>query len=257
MRRTLLPALLLLAASESAAAGPATRDRVSRYFEGWFSVCPATQVDVAEASDIALPGCGAFRLERRCELKTRSAASVTLVDTARNEIFVGEVLHDASRRGRPFSAETDGRAIEAALTEDYDVPASLRLDTGSRGSLQPIRVSLQQAPDALAKLSGFVSQDGATLLLGEFCPLDVDPAAYREKLLAESPGVRPPKFEFLVTAFIDFHCERCRVRTPQLRDFVGSKGGPVEIRFLPLVKVHDWAFAAAESAAALANVSPD
>jgi protein-disulfide isomerase len=35
-----------------------------------------------------------------------------------------------------------------------------------------------------------------------------------------------------------------------------EKGGAIEARLLPLTKVHDWAFAAAEHAAALANVDP-
>ena len=37
---------------------------------------------------------------------------------------------------------------------------------------------------------------------------------------------------------------------------MAAHGGTLEIRFLPLVKVHNWAFAAAESAASLASVSP-
>ena len=59
-----------------------------------------------------------------------------------------------------------------------------------------------------------------------------------------------------MTAFIDFQCEKCRVRTPQVRQYAWAHGGVLQTRYLPLVKVHDWAFAAAESAAALANVSP-
>jgi protein-disulfide isomerase len=42
-----------------------------------------------------------------------------------------------------------------------------------------------------------------------------------------------------------------------VRRLVLEKGGTVEIRFLPLVKQHAWAFAAAESAAALAGVKPE
>jgi DSBA-like thioredoxin domain len=257
MRRTLASALLTLAVAAVATAAQATRDKVTSYLEGWYSVCPGTRILVTEATEIPLTGYEAYRVERTCELKGRNASSVTLVDPARNEIFVGEVLHDDARKGRPFSLEADRRAIEASLTEAYGVPASLRLESGSRGPLQPIRIALQQAPGAEAKLPGFVSQDGATLLLGEFRPLDVDASAYRDKLLKETPGVRPPKGKFFVATFIDFQCERCRLRTPQLRDFVWSRGGALEIYFLPLVKVHDWAFAAAESAAALSNVSPD
>lgn len=258
MRRTLVLALLALLAASGARGGtPASREVVSRYFENWYSVCPGTRVSVADVAEIALPGYEAYRVERSCELPNRNEMSVALVDTAKNEIFVGEVLHDASRRGRPFSPVADGRIIEQALADAYGVPASLRLEAGSRGPLLPIRVSLQEAPKAAAKVSGFVSQDGATILLGEFRPLNVEPAAYRERLLSESRGVRPSRGAFFVTAFIDFQCEKCRQRTPQLRDFAWSRGGALEIRFLPLVKVHDWAFAAAESAAALSNVSPD
>ncbi len=257
MRRTLLLSLIVLAAAAGAEGAAANRDRVSRYFDGWYSFCPGTQITVTEMADVSIAGYEAYRVERHCELKNRNEMNVALVDPARKEIFVGEVLYDVSRRGRPFSPMSDGPAIEAALKEAYGVPATLRLESGSRGDLLPIRISLQQAPNASAKVSGFVSRDGAALLIGEFRPLDVDPSAYREKVIAESKGVRPPKGGFFVTAFIDFQCERCRQRTPEIRDFVWSRGGGLEIRFLPLVKVHDWAFAAAESAAALSNVSPD
>jgi hypothetical protein len=257
MRRTLILSLIVLAAAAAAQGAPANRDRVSRYFQGWYSFCPGTQITVSEMPDVSIAGYEAYRVERHCDLKNRNEMNVALVDPAKNEIFVGEVLYDASRRGRPFSPMSDGPVIEAALKEAYGVPATLRLETGSRGDLLPVRISLQQAPNASAKISGFVSRDGAALLIGEFRPLNVDPAVYREKVLAESKGVRPPKGTFFVTAFIDFQCERCRQRTPQIRDFVWSRGGGLEIRFLPLVKVHDWSFAAAESAAALSNVSPD
>jgi protein-disulfide isomerase len=257
MRRTLFLSLVVLAAAAGAEGAAPNRDRVSRYFEGWYSFCPGTQVTVTDAADVSITGYEAYRVERHCELKNRNEINVALVDPAKNEIFVGEVLYDASRRGKPFSPATDAPAIESVLTEAYGVPASLHVETGSRGPLLPIRVSLQEAPRATAKFSGFVSEDGAALLLGEFRPLNVDAAAYREKVIAESKGVRPPKGKFYVTAFIDFQCERCRQRTPQIRDFVWSRGGGLEIRFLPLVKVHDWSFAAAESAAALSNVSPE
>ena len=97
-----------------------------------------------------------------------------------------------------------------------------------------------------------------TILLGEFFPLDVAPSATRAKLFAGSGAVpaSSKKAIFSVTAFIDFQCEKCRVRTPQVRDFAWTHGGELAVRFLPLVKIHNWAFAAAESAAALAAVSP-
>jgi protein-disulfide isomerase len=117
-------------------------------------------------------------------------------------------------------------------------------------------VSLRQAPNASASRSGFVTQDGAGLLLGEFHPLGTPPEAWRENVLSESAGIRTSKGSFAVTAFIDFQCEKCRLRAPQVRDFVSSRGGTLEVRFLPLVKIHNWAFAAAESAAALGSISP-
>jgi protein-disulfide isomerase len=102
-----------------------------------------------------------------------------------------------------------------------------------------------------------VSGDGATLMLGEFRPSSESPTAFREKLLGESAGVRVEPGRFTVTEFMDFQCDRCRVRTPEVRRVVLEKGGSVEIRFLPLVKQHAWSFAAAESAAALAGVKPE
>ncbi len=257
MRRTLLFFLLAVcAAPEMRAAGPA-RERVARYFEAWYSVCPGTKVTVTPASEIRLPGYETFRVERECELKNRNEMSITLVDTASNEVFIGEVLHDDSRRGRPFSPAQDIPVLQGALADVYGLPVTLAVEPGSRGPLKPIRLSIRQAEGASARREGFVSEDGASLLIGEFQPLDVAPAARRKAILAETPGVRPEKGAYFVTAFIDFQCERCRVRTPELRLYAFTHGGgALEIRFLPLVKVHDWAFASAETAAALAGVSP-
>lgn len=261
MRKALIPGLFLalagaLPVSAAAPAGPA-RERVSRYFEAWYSVCPGTKVTVAPASEIVLAGYETFRVERACQLKNRNEMSVTLVDTAANAVFVGEVLHDDSRRGRPFSAAQDVPVLQQALGEVLGLPVTLEVLPGSRGPLKPIRLSIRQAEGASASRAGFVSGDGASLLIGEFQPLDVAPAARRKQILAESPGVRPEKGAYFVTAFIDFQCERCRVRTPELRDYAFSHGGgALEIRFLPLVRVHEWAFASAETAAALAGVSP-
>jgi hypothetical protein len=256
MRKALFFGLLWAFAAPPAGAAPATRERLSRYFAAWYSVCPSTKVAVTEASEISIPGYEAYRVERHCDLKNRNEMAVTLVDAAKDEVFVGEVLHSDERRGEPFAAARDLPVLEAALRDVYGVPVSILLASGSRGALQPIRVSLQESEGATAKVSGYVSQDGASLLLGAFRPFGVDPAALRDRMLSESAGVRPAKGGFVVTAFIDFQCEKCRQRTPRLRDFVWTHGGALEIRFLPLVKVHNWAFAAAEGAAALANISP-
>lgn len=264
MRRALFFALLAVFSALSAPAGEATEDRLSKYFGAWYSVCPGTSVTVSELREIAIPGYEAYRVERRCDLKNRNEMSIALVDGAADEVFVGEVLHSDERKDEPFSAARDVPLIEAALKDAYGVPVTVQVEPAGVASessvrtnaLLPIRVLLRQSADATAAVSGFVSADGASLLLGSFRPLGEDPASLRDRALAESPGVRPPKGSFVVTAFMDFQCERCRQRMPKVRDFVWARGGVLEVRFLPLVKVHNWAFAAAENAAALANVSP-
>jgi hypothetical protein len=257
MRKTLALALLAgLCALPAAGASESTTERVSRYFAEWFSYCPQTRVRVSPAPEIALPGYESYRAERQCSLKNRNEMSVTLLDTAKNEIFIGDVLHSDERRGEPFSPSRDVPVLESVFRESFGLPVSIRVEPSSRGPLRAIRLSIRQAEGAEATMPGFVSEDGATVLLGEFFPFDVPPARLRERLLEASPGVRPQKGNFVVTAFIDFQCEKCRVRTPHVRDFAWTHGGGLEVRFLPLVKIHNWAFAAAESAAALSNVSP-
>lgn len=256
MRKALFIAFCAGIAAASLRADSAARERVSRYFGGWFAVCPGTQISAVAAPEIVIPGYEAYRVERRCDAKNRNELSIALVDSTRDEVFVGELLYSEERRDRPFAPASDLPAIEGALRDAYGMPVSVRVDAGARGSLVPIRASLRLAADASASLTGFVSQNGAAVLLGEFHPLAVAPERWREDALATSQGISPDKGRFGVTAFIDFQCEKCRQRTPQLREFVSSRGGAVEIRFLPLVKVHNWAFAAAESASALAGVSP-
>ena len=256
MRRALFSAILAVLAALPAGADQAAEESLEKFFTGWFSVCPGTRVSARALPEIAIPGYPAYRVERQCELKNRGQSVVALVDRASREVFVGEVLHSSERRGAGFAPEKDVPVLEGVLQDAYGVPASIEMLPGARGPLLPIRVALLQAPGATAAVAGFVSQDGATVLLGAFHPLSGDPAAIRESLLAASSGVRPSNSAFYVTAFIDFQCERCRARTAKVRDFVWTRGGALEIRFLPLVKVHDWAFAAAETAAALANISP-
>jgi protein-disulfide isomerase len=120
-----------------------------------------------------------------------------------------------------------------------------------------VSIQLDRNGEALGIRGGYVSRDGSTLMLGEFQPLADGPAAFREKLLAQIEGIRTRPGRFTVTEFLDFQCERCRARTPEARRAVEEKGGTVEIRFLPLAKIHEWAFVAAESAAALAGIRPE
>jgi protein-disulfide isomerase len=255
MRKTGVFLALALSAGLPARADEAMRDRVAQYFTGWYSMCPDTKVTVSPA-EVSFEGYESYRTERTCSLKNRNESNTTLVSKARNEIFVGQVLHDDTRTGRPFSEAADLAAIRGALQGAFGLPIAVSVAAGSRSPLLPLDIRIQQAPGASATLPGFVSQDGASILLGEFFPLDVAPAAVREKLIAGSGGAGGSKAAFTVTAFIDFQCEKCRVRTPQVRDFAAARGGVVRIRYLPLVKVHDWSFAAAESAAALEDVSP-
>ena len=256
MRRATLFAVTLLLAASSAASAQDVPARLSKFFTAWYSVCPNTKVTVARVPEIAIPGYESYRVERSCDVKTRNEMSVTLVNSAKNEIFVGEVLHSDAPRSGPFSAERDLPQLEAALRDAFGVPLSVKADASAAGELIPLAVSLEQAGNAAAKLPGFASRDGATILLGSFRSFGEEPRKQREKLLAASQGIRVRKAAWYVTAFIDLQCERCRKRIPEVRDFAWTHGGGVEIRFLPLVKTHDWAFAAAENASALANVSP-
>jgi protein-disulfide isomerase len=257
MRKTVVLALWMGLSGLPACADEVIRQRVGRYFTAWYSVCPGTKVTVTEAREIAIPGYSAYRAERTCELKNRDESNVTLVDDAGKRIFVGQVLHDDSRKDRPFEPAADVPMIKGVLQQEFGLPVAITAKGGVHDALVPLEIRIQQVPGAVATLPGFVSQDGASILIGEFFPFDTGPDAARAKLLSEPPAAAPPKKAvFTVTAFIDFQCEKCRVRTPQVRDFAWSHGGVLETRYLPLVKVHDWSFAAAESAAALANVSP-
>jgi DSBA-like thioredoxin domain len=240
-----------------ALAADSPTDRISRFFTGWYSYCPDTRVAVTPVKELSLAGYEAYRVERSCALKNRNDMSVTLFDPARNEVFVGEVLHDDTRKNRPFSEAQDLPVLQGILKDAYGAPVSIAMAQGPRGPLKPIRALLRLADGAAAPIAGFVSEDGATLLIGEFRSLAVAPEELRRRMLAESPGVRPRSGAYYVTAFVDFQCEKCRQRAPQIADFAWTHGnGALEIRLLPMVKVHDWAFAAAETAAALANVSP-
>jgi protein-disulfide isomerase len=256
MRKAALLAILTLLLPAAGRADEATRQKVGRFFSAWYSVCPGNKVAVTEARDIAVPGYEAYKADRDCELKNRNESNVTLVDASHREIFVGQVLHDDSRKNRPFSPAADLPAIKGVLQQEYGLPIGIGTKGAPRGALVPIEVRIQEAPNALATLRGFVSQDGASILLGEFFPLDVAPEVTRAKLLADGASPAAKKPLFTVTAFIDFQCEKCRVRTPQIRDYAFTHGGRLETRLLPLVKIHDWSFAAAECAAALAAVQP-
>jgi hypothetical protein len=262
VRKTLLLAVVLASAFPigSVAQAP-VRERLTAFFKGWYAHVPGSEIVVNPTREVTVAGFEAWRVERKSSSKAHQESNVVLYDAAAGEIFVGDVFHDPERAkgGRPLDAARDVPDMEAALRDLFGLPVKVEIGSSRRGALRPLTVSVREDKegDAFATRAGFVSGDGATLLLGEFHPQSESPTAFREKVLGQSAGVRVETGRFTVTEFMDFQCDRCRVRTPDVRRAVLEKGGTVEIRFLPLVKMHDWAFPAAESAAALAGVRPE
>jgi hypothetical protein len=269
VRRSLLLALFVFRAGPLfSAPPPQLSERLAAFFRGWYAHIPGSEVVVTPTRDVALPGLEAYRVERRSGSKSYQESNVVLYDPTTREIFVGDAFQDPGRADgrRPFDARTDLPNMEAALHEAFGLPVKLELATPARGALKPLKILVSQEKDgdAFASRAGFVSNDGSALMLGEFHPLSESPAAFREKLLGQSEGVHVDHQSrsgdgapYTVTEFLDFQCERCRVRTPDVRRLVAERGGTVEIRFLPLVRLHPWAFAAAESAAALEGAGPE
>jgi Thioredoxin len=253
-----LAALLSQLTISVASADEETRQRLIHFFGGWYSWYPNSLIRVSGSREVEIAGFETYRVARSCESKLHQESNVVLFDRAKDEIFVGEVFHDLVRRmaKRPFDATADLPPIQGSLAEAYGLPVRVRVEDGARGPLKPITITIHHAENALVSIPGFVSDDGATLAIGEFHPLSSDAQAVRRKLLDEAPGIRSTKGSFYVTEFLDFQCERCRVRAPEVKKAVTEKGGSVEVRLLPLTKMHDWAFPAAEYGAALANVNP-
>lgn len=257
-KTTLLFALILTCGTPAVRADEETRNRLIRFFGGWYSWFPNTMISVKETREVEVAGFDAYRVQRRTESKAHQESNVALVDKARDEVFVGRALHDDARRfaKRPFDPDVDLPTIEGSFTDAYGMPVKVRLEDRPRGALKPIVLSIRYVEGAIVTIPGFVSEDGSTVLVGEFHPLSSEAQAARRKLIAERPGVRPANAKFYVTEFIDFQCERCRVRAPEVKAAAVEAGGAVEVRFFPLTRVHDWAFAAAEVGAALGNVDP-
>ncbi|MFN2386259.1 MAG: DsbA family protein [Thermoanaerobaculia bacterium] len=257
MKRLLGVLLALLAAGSPAEADPEARDRILKHFGGWYSFYPNSRISVRETDEVKIAGLEAYRVQRHAESERSREANVALLDRERDEVFVGRVLHDAERAAakRAFDPLIDGPEIERHLSDAFGVPATLTVK-GTRGALKEINVALRQIESAWVNMPGYVSEDGASILLGEFQSLKDGAEAFRRKLLADRPGVRLGRGAPMVVEFVDFQCERCRKRAPEVKKFVGEAGGSVEVRFFPLVKIHPWAFAAAESGAALAALSP-
>jgi hypothetical protein len=253
-----LAALLTSFLAPAASADEETRKRLIHFFGGWYSWYPNSMIQVKASREVEIAPFETYRVARFCDSKLHQESNVALVDRTRDEVFVGEVFHDIGRRmaKRPFDAAADLPPIQGSLAEAYGLPVRVRVEDGARGPLKPITITIHHAEDARVLVPGFISDDGATLMIGEFHPVSLDAQAVRRKLLEETAGIRSTKGSFYVTEFLDFQCERCRVRAPEVKKAVTEKGGAVESRLLPLTKVHDWAFPAAEYAAALANVDP-
>jgi hypothetical protein len=259
VRKTELLGLILAAAfSPPAGAGEAARQKIARYFEGWYPYRPGTQVTATPTREVALAGLETYRVERRSASNTRQESNVSFYDHARDELFVGDVLHDPARSGarRRLEPARDLPPLQASLSEAFGVPVAITLEGDARGALRPIRIAMREEKDVVAVRRGFLSEDGATALLGEFHPASGSAAEFRERLLKERPGIRTGPGRFSVTEFLDFECPRCRRRTPEVRRTVEASGGAVEVRLLPLVQQHPGSFAVAELGAALAEVDP-
>jgi hypothetical protein len=262
VRQTLLLALAVTGALGVGASRPASaREKIAEYFRGWYAQIPGSEVSVQPTREVVLRGLETYRVERRSSSKSYQESNIAFYDSGRGEIFVGDVLHDPDRAaaGKPFDVHRDVANVQASLGEVFGLPVVVEPGSPQRGPLTPLTISIRQEKDADAfvRRPGFISDDGATLMLGEFHPLGEGAAAFRRRLLGQNEGVLTAPGKFAVTEFLDFQCDRCRVRTPDVRHAVEGKGGTVEIHFLPLVKMHDWAFAAAECAAALAEVRPE
>jgi predicted DsbA family dithiol-disulfide isomerase len=261
VRRVLQGILVFFGASLCLSAPAPVQDRIIAYFRGWYAHVPGSEVTARPTKDVAVEGLESWLVERTAPAKGRNETSLALYDPSTDEVFVGDAFGDPDRAAanKPFDRARDLPNVEASLAEMFGLPLKVEMGTTARGSLLPLTVNvrLDKGNETSFTRSGFVSKNGSALLLGQFHPLSASAAAFREKLLAESPGVRTANGSFLVTEFLDFQCDRCRIRTPDVRRAVEQKGGAVEIRFLPLVKTHEWAFAAAESAAALAAVKPE
>ena len=261
MRRALFGILAFSGAALCLSAPAPARDRIATYFRGWYAYVPGSEVTVRPAKEVAVPGLESWMVERTTPTKSRQESNLVLYDPAADEVFVGDVFGDPDRAAarKPFDPATDLPNIEASLRDMFGLPLKVELGSSPRGSLVPltVNVKLEKNADASFVRPGFVSKDGAALMLGQFQPLSESPGTFRSRMLAETPGIRTASGSFLVTEFLDFQCDRCRIRTPDVRRAVEGKGGAVEVHLLPLVKTHEWAYAAAESASALAGVKPE
>jgi len=261
VRRVLQGISVFFGAALCLSAPAPVHDRIVAYFRGWYAHVPGSEVTAKPTKEVTVAGLESWLVERTAPAKGRNETSLALYDPSTDEVFVGDAFGDPDRAAasKPFDPGKDLPNVEASLAEMFGLPLKVELGSTPRGALIPLTVNvrLEKGSETSFTRSGFVSKDGSALLLGQFHPLSGSAAAYREKLIAESPGVRTASGSFLVTEFLDFQCDRCRIRTPDVRRAVEQKGGAVEIRFLPLVKTHEWAFAAAESAAALAAIKPE
>ncbi|MDQ2978993.1 MAG: hypothetical protein M3R62_07215, partial [Acidobacteriota bacterium] len=137
-------------AGVTVAAPPSLPERLTAYFSNWYASVPGTHVLVSPTREVAVPGFSAFRVERRAEgegaSRAREESSVTLYNSGRDEIFLGEVLHDPSRLAarKPFEAVTDLPNIQASLQQSFGVPVRIDREGPAQGALLPLTVRMRQ-----------------------------------------------------------------------------------------------------------------
>ena len=75
--------------------------RLGTYFAGWYASVPATHVVATPTREISVPGFSAWRITRRPDTEgtkpEQEESSLALYDAAKDEVFLGEILHDPDR----------------------------------------------------------------------------------------------------------------------------------------------------------------
>ena len=130
MRKAVFLSILGVFRALSAPADDATKARVARYFTQWYSVCPGTKVTVTAMPGVVIPGLRRLPGGAGLRAQEPNESDITLVDKAGKEIFVGQVLHDDTRRDRPFVAATDLPVFRGALQDMFGLPVNLAVAAG-------------------------------------------------------------------------------------------------------------------------------
>ena len=246
----------LLAATLRADAAP--QERIRRYFEAGIPSARALRFPYPRRRTSSFPATRPTGPSANATRRTATSSRSSLVGPG-EETRSSWARSCTTRSGTPNPSRRP-RIFPSSgptLQDAYGLPVALRVGAGARGSLLPLQVTpppgrrarWRRSRDSFLRTARRCSSANSV-------PSTCRPNSGATRCSRSLQAYDRERGKFAVTAFIDFQCEKCRQREPQVRDFVAKRGGALEIRFLPLVKVHDWAFAAAESAAALAGVSP-